>query len=191
MSQPKIAIVVGTTRAARFADRPKDWILDLAKSREDATFEVVDLRDHPLPFFGEDVAPVYAPPKNDAALAFGQLMDGYDGYLFITAEYNHSFSGVLKNALDHLYGQLTRKPAAYLGYGGVGAARAIEQLRLVHVELQMAPLRNAVHIGLMEFRGLLRGGKDFADFPYLGEAADVMLDDLVWWSRTLKAGRGA
>ena len=189
MAHPKIAVIVGTTRAARFADRPKDWIMELAAQRPDATFEIVDLRDHPLPFFDETVAPVYAPPANDAAQAFGELMASYDGYVFITAEYNHSFSAVLKNAIDHLYGQLTRKPAAFLGYGGVGGARAIEQLRLVCIELQMAPLRNAVHVGLVEFRGLLRGGQTFEDFPYLGESAEVMLDDLVWWAKTLKAGR--
>lgn len=191
MDLPRIAIVIGTTRPARFADKPVGWLSGMAEARTDAIFEVVDLRDYPLPFFEEARAPVYEKPANSIALDFGRRMAGFDGYVFITAEYNHGYSGVLKNALDHLYGEMTRKPAAFLGYGGVGAARAIEQLRLVAVELQMAPLRNAVHIGLIEFRGLLRGEADFDAFPYLGDAARVMLDDLVWWTRVLRDGRRA
>ena len=78
-----------------------------------------------------------------------------------------------------------------MGYGGVGAARAVEQLRLVAVELQMAPVRNAVHVGMVEYLGIARQGKSFDDFPHLAQAATGLLDDIAWWSKTLKTARAA
>lgn len=191
MTTLNIGIVLSTARSARFADRPASWLLDLAKPREEARFEIVDLRDHKLPFFDEQKAPIWEPPKDPAAQAWCARIARFDGYVFVTAEYNRGIPAVLKNALDHTYFELHRKPAGFIGYGGVGAARAIEQLRLVLVELHVAPLRNAVHIGLTEFLGLLYQGKTFEDYPHLAKSAAEMLDDLIWWTRTLKAGREA
>jgi NAD(P)H-dependent FMN reductase len=191
MTQPKIAIIIGTTRQGRFADRPAQWIFDLAKARGAADFELVDLRDYPLPFFDEPLSPAYAAPKNEAAQRWGKKVAEFDGYIFVTGEYNRSVPGVLKNALDYLFLQLSRKPAGFIGFGGVGGARAIEHLRLIMVELQAAPLRNAVHIGLAEFIGMLQQGKAFADYPYLEQSANLMLTDLLWWTSTLKLGREA
>ncbi|NNU80291.1 NAD(P)H-dependent oxidoreductase [Halovulum dunhuangense] len=189
MSLPRIAIVIGTTREGRFADTPAAWIKALAEARKDATYELVDLRDFPLPLFDEPASPAWAEPKNDVAKAWGEKVASYDGFIFITAEYNHSISGALKNALDYAYTEFNRKPAAFVGYGGVGGARAVQQLRQIAVELQIAPLRNAVHIGLQEFMGIAKGEKTFADFPYLEDSAIKMLDDLAWWTGALKAAR--
>ena len=189
MDKPKIAIIVSTTRQGRFADRPAQWIFGLAKGLGTADFEIVDLRDFPLPFFDEPQSPAYGAPKNEAAQRWGKKVAEFDGYIFVTAEYNRSVPGVLKNAIDHLYPQLNRKPAAFVAYGGAGGARGVEHLRLILIELQAAPLRNAVHIGLAEFLGMLQQGKNFADYPYLEQSAKVMLDDLLWWTNTLKAGR--
>src|SRR4029077_19302296 len=111
-----------------------------------------------------------------------------DGLVFVTPEYNHGYSAVLKNALDYAYQAYNRKPAAFVGYGGVGAARAIEQLRMVAVELQMAPIPKSVNVGMTEFLGIWQQCKDFADFPHLEQAAVALLDDLSWWSRTLQIG---
>jgi NAD(P)H-dependent FMN reductase len=187
--KPKIGIVLSTTRAKRFADKPAEWLLELAGRRDDADFEIVDLRDYPIPFFEEDASPVWMPPTSEAALRWGKKMAELDGYVFITAEYNHSMSGVLKNALDYAYSEYNRKPATFVGYGGVGAARAVEQLRLVFAELQIASLKHTVHINAPEYLGVVNEGKTLADFPYLEDAAVLMLDQLVWWAATLKAGR--
>ena len=84
-------------------------------------------------------------------------VDSLDGFIFVTAKYNRAPTAALKNALDHAYREFKRKPAAYVGYGGVGAARAIEQLRLINIELQMAPTRTGVYIGGADFMGLWRG----------------------------------
>src|ERR1700692_4848255 len=127
--RPKIGIVISTTRPGRFADIPTNWLFNIAKERNDADFEVDDLRDSPMRFLQETGPPHFAPPQNEVALRWGQKIASLDGYIFVTAEYNHSIPAVLKNALDYLWSEIQRKPATFLGYGGGGAARAVEHLR--------------------------------------------------------------
>lgn len=190
-TKPRIGIVISTTRATRFADKPTNWLKAIAEARDDIDVEIVDLRDYPLPFFEEALSPGYAPVAHPVAQAWAKTMAALDGYVFITAEYNHSISGVLKNALDHAYPEYSKKPAAFLGYGGVGGARAVQQLRLILAELQVATLKFAVHINANEMLPLMKDEKDFGDFPYLGDAARLMLDDLAWWASALKTARAA
>jgi NAD(P)H-dependent FMN reductase len=186
---PKIGVILGTTRPNRFADKAAQWLMSLARQRNDADFELIDLRDYPMPFFEEQASPLFVPPQNEVARRWARKMSELDGFIFVTAEYNHGLPAVLKNALDHAYAEYNRKPAALVGYGGVGGARAVEQLRLVLAELQVASLRHAVHVGGSEFLAMFLHGKSFADFPYLDDTVKPMLDDLVWWANTLKAGR--
>jgi NAD(P)H-dependent FMN reductase len=188
---PRIGVILSTPRQGRFADRPTEWIMNLASARTDAIFEVVDLRDYPMPFFDEPRSPIVVAPKNEVALRWAKKLAELDGFIFITAEYNHGISAVLKNALDYAYKEYNRKPATFVAYGSVGGARAVEQLRLILAELQVASLRHAVHIGYAEFVGMLTQGKTFADYPYLDANAEKMLGDLVWWANTLRAGRAA
>jgi NAD(P)H-dependent FMN reductase len=190
-TKPRIGIVISTTRATRFADKPTNWLKAIAEARDDIEIEIVDLRDYPMPFFEEAMSPGYVPASHPAAQAWAKTMARLDGYIFITAEYNHSISGVLKNALDHAYPEYSKKPAAFLGYGGVGGARAVQQLRLILAELQIATLKFAVHINANEMLPLMKDEKDFADFPYLADAAKLMLDDLAWWAGALKTARAA
>lgn len=190
-TQPHIGIVIGSTREGRFGDKPAQWILEIAQARPGMGFELIDLRDHPLPFFDEPVSPAWAPVQNEAAQRWAAKLGTLDGLIVVTPEYNHGPTAVLKNALDYAYKEFSRKPIAFVGYGGVGAARAIEQLRLVAVELQMAPVRNAVHMGMVEFLGVWQQGKSFADYPHLAQAAGAMLDDMAWWATALKAARSA
>lgn len=189
--QPRIGIIIASTREGRFGEKPAHWIHEIAKQRTDLAFELIDLRDHPLPFFNEPASPVWAPAKNVAAQRWAAKLAALDGLIVVTPEYNHGTSAVLKNALDYAYKEFNRKPIGFVGYGGVGAARAIEQLRLVAIELQMAPVRNAVHIGMVEFLGVWQQGKTFADFPHLAQAASAMLDDVAWWAKVLKTAREA
>jgi NAD(P)H-dependent FMN reductase len=186
---PRIGVVLSTTRAGRFADRPTEWLMSIASKRTDLAFEVVDLRDYPMPFFDEPRSPLVVPPKNEVALRWGKKVADLDGFIFVTAEYNHGIPAVLKNALDYAYAEFNRKPATFVAYGSAGGARAVEQLRLVLAELQMASLKFAVHVGYAELVGMLREGKTFADYPYLEPAAVKMLDDLAWWTTTLRAAR--
>lgn len=190
MKKPRIGIIISTIREGRFGEVPARWILDIASRRTDLDFEIVDLRDFPLPLFGETDSPAHdGSSKSEVAPRWGEKMAQCDGYLFVTAEYNHSVPGVLKNALDYAYPEFNRKPAAFVGYGGVGGARAVEQLRLICIELQMAPTRTAVHIGMEPYLGVTQEGKELSDFGFLNKRAEAMLDELAWWTHTLKAGR--
>src|SRR5579871_6468408 len=184
-SKPKIGIIISSTRQQRFGEKAGHWIHGLAQKRADLDFELVDLRDYPLPWF-EGLSPAWGPVQNDIAKRWGAKMAELDGYLFVAAEYNRSITGALKNALDWAYNEYKRKPAAYFGYGSVGGARAIEHLRLICVELQMAPLRHGVHLCGPDFLGVLMQGKSFEDYPYLADQAGKLFDDLAWWARTLK-----
>ncbi len=189
MSQPRIGIVIGTTRQGRFGDKPAAWIHGLAAGRADMQVEIVDLRDYPMPLFDESASPFYVPPKNEAAQRWGRKVAELDGFIFVTSEYNHAPPASLKNALDYAYKEFNRKPAAFVGYGGVGGARAVEHLRMICVELQMAPTRSGVFIGGADFMGMFLHGKTFADTPHLDPTAVAMLDDLAWWVHALKAAR--
>jgi NAD(P)H-dependent FMN reductase len=187
--QPRIGIVIGTTREGRFSERPASWIKGIATQRTDLDFELIDLREYPLPFFNEPVSPAWGAAKNPAAVRWAAKLGALAGFVLVTGEYNHGIPAVLKNALDYAYSEFARKPMAFVGYGSVGAARSIEQLRLVAAELQMVSVRSAVHIGMAEFLGIWQQGKAFDDFPYLAQAAQAMLEELAWWTKALTAAR--
>lgn len=189
MNRSKIGVILSTTRAGRFADRPARWVLDIAKARDDADYEIVDLRDYPIAYFDAPASPRFVPVPDPVALRFAAKMAELDGYIFITAEYNRAIPAVLKNALDHIYSEPARKPAAFVGYGAVGGSRAVEQLRLIAVELSMVPMKAGVHINMEPLLGMIRDGKDFPDYPYLVPTVTAMLDELAWYTKVLKAGR--
>ena len=189
MAKPKIGIIIGSIRPNRFADHPAQWIFDLAKARDDIDVELVDLRDFPLPLFAEKTSPAYGPPENETARRFGARITEFDGYVFITAEYNRGPTAVLKNALDYTYKEWNGKAVGFVGYGGVGGARAVEQLRLNAIELQMAPIRTAVHIQVSVYLAVLKEGKKLGDFDFLNQNAKDMLDQFSWWVNALKTAR--
>jgi NAD(P)H-dependent FMN reductase len=191
MSKPRIGIILSTTRAGRFADKAAAWLLEQVAARNDLTFEIVDLRDYPLPFYDEPKSPLWEPAQDEVARRFASNIESFDGYIFVTAEYNHSVPAVLKNAIDYVAHVFARKPAAYVGYGGVGAARAVEQLRLINIEQQMAPLKSAVHIGGADFVDVLLNGKSLADKPHLVPSVTALVDELAWWTRALQRARAA
>ncbi|KAB8146088.1 NAD(P)H-dependent oxidoreductase [Chloroflexia bacterium SDU3-3] len=189
MAAPKIAIIISSTREARFGEKPAQWIKAIADQRSDIETEIVDLRDYPMPFFDEVASNAWAPSTNEVAQRWQQKIASFDGYIFVVAEYNHSITAALKNALDYAYPEWVRKPAGYVGYGSVGAARAIEQLRLINVELQMVPTRAAVHIQGSDFFAVWREGKPIEELTYLKQSADGLLDDVSWWASALKTAR--
>ncbi|MFT3665844.1 NADPH-dependent FMN reductase [Piscinibacter sp.] len=194
MSQLKIAVIIGSTRPTRFADKPAQWMLKQAQARDELDAEIVDLRDFKLPFFDEVASNAWVPSQNPEAVRWQQTVGRYDGYVFVVAEYNHSITGALKNALDQAYKEWNRKPFTAIGYGGVGAARAIEHLRLIGAELHMVSTRSAVHIGGGDFRAVHPSGR--VEKPIeeieanLLPATKAALDELVWWARATKAARG-
>ncbi|WP_404925195.1 NADPH-dependent FMN reductase [Mesorhizobium sp. ORM16] len=191
MSKPKIAVIVGSTRAARFADVPTQWIAKIAKSHADIEVDVVDLRDFPMPFFDEVASSAWVPSTNEVAQRWQKKVAEYDGFIFTAAEYNHGPTAVLKNAIDYAANEWNKKPAGFVGYGSVGGARAVEQLRLHAVELQMAPVKSAVHIAWGDFLAVRQGEKKLEEIEHLNQAATALVNDVAWWAKALKTARQA
>ena len=180
MAKPKLAVVIGSIRQNRFADHPAQWIAEIASQSGKFDVELIDLNDYPMPFFAEEGSPLYAPAQNEVAQRWQKKVAEFDAYIFTAAEYNRGPTAVLKNALDYAYHEWANKPVSFVGYGGVGGARAVEQLRLNAVELQMAPIRHAVHIQLPVYLAVLKEGKKLRDFDFLNQNAKDVLDQLAW-----------
>jgi len=189
MTKPKIGIIIGSTREGRFADHPAKWIEAQAKQHGAFEVEIVDLRDFPMPFFDEPASPAWVPSKNEVALRWQKKIDSLDGFIMTAAEYNHGPTAVLKNALDYAANEWNNKPVAFVGYGGVGGARAVEQLRLNAIELQMAPIRAGVHIQWAVYEPVAKGEKKLEEFGFLNDTAKGVLDQLAWWANALMAAR--
>ncbi|NAZ35383.1 NADPH-dependent FMN reductase [Rubellimicrobium sp. CFH 75288] len=190
---PRIALVISSTRPTRWADKPAQWALSKMRARGDMEAEILDIRDFDLPFFDAPASNAFMPTPDPRAQKWNEAVKSFDGYVFLVAEYNRSVTGPLKNALDWDYVNWNRKPMGAIGYGSVGAARAIEQLRLMAVELQMVPVRAGVHIGGSDFWRV--GPYNEAAEPMealdgqLGGSLKDMLDQVVWYARILKAAR--
>lgn len=186
-----IKVILGSTRPARFSEHAGQWILETLKARREAEAEILDLRDYQMPFFNEPVSPGYKkePYSDEAVARWTKKIAEADGFIIVTPEYNRGPSGVLKNALDYAYQEWNKKAVGFVGYGSVGGARAVEQLRLVAIELQMAPVRAGVHVPahwtLLDEKGALKPGA----FDSYVQAAGAMLDQLLWWTRALKRAR--
>ncbi len=192
-TKPKIAIIIGSTRKARFADNPAQWMLKQAQARDDMTVELVDLADFNLPFFDEKASNMWMPSEDPKAIAWQKKIAEFDGYIFVVAEYNHSITGALKNALDQAYVEWVRKPMGAIAYGSMGGARALEHLRGIAVELQMVPVRGAVHIGGADFfriSPLAGGDGDVSKIEgNLMQGVKGLLDDMVWWGNATMSAK--
>ena len=194
MTTPHIAIIIGSTRPSRWGTEPANWLLEKAKARTDMTFELVDLADFDLPLFDEVASNLWVPSEGEAAKKWQAKIAEFDGYIFVTAEYNRSITGALKNALDQAYVEWNRKPMTAFGYGSIGAARAVEHLRTIAIELQMVPVRSGLHLGAGDFFAAhpLGAGKGVAAVEEnLLPSTEAMFDDLAWWAKATKAARDA
>lgn len=183
----KIAIVIGSTRPGRKAEAVARWVHDHARQRDDATFELVDLADYNLPLLDEPVPPIMGDYAHAHTHAWSQSIAAYDAYVFVTPEYNHSTSGVLKNAIDFLFAEWSNKACAFVSYGVQGGTRGAEHLRLVAAELKLADVRGHVALTL---GADVRDGTVDPNGVHL-EAMDDMLDDLVAWGGALAPLRAA
>lgn len=176
----RLAIITGSTREGRFGERPAQWIADVAAAHGGFSVTPFDLRDYPMPFLGD---PAASAAQTAAAGRFALDTSGYDAYLLVAAEYNHAPTAVLKNALDHADWQ--RRPVAFVGYGGVGGARAVEHLRMITAEMRMVAVRDAVHILYPEYKAVADGAH-LQGIPRLQTAAAAMLGELAWWAAALR-----
>ena len=186
MSDLKIAVILGSTRPGRNGAAVAEWVLDQASTRTEASYELVDLADFPLPHLDEPMPPSMQSYTKDHTKAWSEKIGGYDGYVFVTPEYNHSTSGVLKNAIDYLYAEWNNKAAAYVSYGSLSGARAVEALRAISAELQLAGVRQQLSFSLMtDFENY----STFTPGPQYAGAAQTMFDQLESWAGAMKSIR--
>lgn len=184
----KIGIIIGSVREGRNAEAVANWMYDFAVGRQDADveYELVDLADYPLPLLGAKVPEAIQEESEKAIKGWSEKMASFDGYIFVTPEYNHAVGGALKNALDYLNPELNNKAAGFVGYGSLGGTRAHENLRLILGELQVADVRTAVTFSLMsDFENM----SVFKPADYHEANANQMLDQVIAWSRALKTVR--
>jgi NAD(P)H-dependent FMN reductase len=178
----RIGIILGSTRPNRNGEQVAKWVYDTASRRSDAEYELIDLRDYPLPHLDEPLPPSMGQYHNEHTRQWADKIASFDGFVIVTPEYNHSTSGVLKNAIDYLYAEWNNKAVGFVSYGGVGGARAAEHLRLVAGELQMADVRQQVALSLLtEFENF----SVFKPGDYNLAALDILLDQVVAWSTAL------
>jgi NAD(P)H-dependent FMN reductase len=178
----RIAVILGSTRPGRNGEQVAQWVLENASRRSDATFELVDLADYPLPHLDEPLPPSLGQYQGDHTKAWAEKIASYDGYIIVTPEYNHGTSGVLKNAIDYLYAEWNNKAVGFVSYGSAGGARAVEHLRLVAGELQMADVRQQVVLSLAtEFENF----SVFKPGDYNLPALETLFDQVIAWSSAL------
>lgn len=184
----KTALIVGSTRPNRFVDRILPWLTDSLRADGRLDLTVLDLKEHPLPFFNEGAPPTYIQGawSEAASESWRQKIAAHDAFIATVPEYNHAPAAVLKNAFDSAYFEWNRKPVGFVGYGGAGAARAIVQMREVAAELQMQPLRHEMGFQRADYMAIL-GGQTPADLPWTAQTLKELVDHLVWWGEALKA----
>ena len=186
MFELKIAVILGSTRPNRNGKAVADWVLERAADRTTADYELIDLLEYPLPFLDEPSPPSLGRYTYEYTKAWAETIGAFDAYVFVTPEYNHSIPGVLKNAIDYLYAEWNDKAAAFVSYGSSGGVRAVEHLRAVCTELQMAHVRQQLSFSLYH---------DFEDLSVFKpdvrheDAADDLFDQLETWARALRSIR--
>ncbi len=182
----KVAIIIGSTRPGRNGEGVARWVHEIAQKRSDAEFELVDIKDFSLPLLDEPVPPSMGQYSQPHTKAWAAKIDSFDAFVFVTPEYNHGTSGALKNALDFVYREWNNKAAGFVSYGSAGGARAVEQLRLVASELQIAHVRNQVMLSLTtDFENF----SVFKPHPRHEKSVNEMLDQLLAWGGALKTLR--
>lgn len=191
MSTPKIGIIISSTRASRMGAEVGDFVYSIAKKREDLSFEIVDLIDYQMPFFDEPASNAFVPSTHASAVKWQKKIAELDGFLFIVAEYNGSITAALKNALDYANPEWIRKPAAFFAYGSIGGSRAVQHLKEICIELQMAPISKSVYIQGADFFSLYMQEKKVTELTYLEDLSKDMFDNLSWWTYALKGAREA
>jgi NAD(P)H-dependent FMN reductase len=182
--KPKIAVITSTTRPSRAGPVFASWFMETVKNRPEADFELIDLAEENLPFLEEEQSPASGIYEKARTKEWSKKISSYDGYVFVVAEYNNGYPAPLKNAVDTLYHEWARKPAAFVGYGTYGATRSIEHLVNVTAKLNMVPLP-ANMIGIVEPWGAINEDGSVKSEHIKGKI-DGLVENLTWWATLLK-----
>lgn len=184
----KIGIIMGSTRPGRNTEAVAKWVYDIAKGRKDAEFELVDIADYNLPLLDEPVPPSMGQYSKEHTKKWSSKIASFDGYVFVTPEYNRATTGALKNAIDYLYHEWNNKAAGFVGFGSAGGTRAVENLRLIMGELQVADVRAQVSLSLFtDFQNF----SQFDPADHHVESVNTMLEQVIAWSKAMQSVRSA
>lgn len=179
----RLAVILGSTRPNRNGEAVAKWFYQLASQRKDAEFELIDLAKIDLPMLDEPKPPSMGDYSQEHTKRWAEKIDSFDGFVFVTAEYNHGIPAALKNAIDYLYKEWNNKAAGFVSYGSALGVRSVEQLRLVMGELQIADVRNQVMLSLFtDFENM----SQFKPAAYHEKSVESMLDQVIAWSGALK-----
>ena len=181
-----LAIIIGSTRPNRVGESVGKWVFEIARRRKDAQFELVDIADFNLPLLDEPIPPSMGKYSKEHTKKWAAKVASFDGYVFVTPEYNHGISGALKNAIDFLFAEWNNKAAGFVGYGSAGGARAVEHLRLVMAEVQVATVRNQVMLSL---RDDFENYSAFKPREFHEKALGQVFDQVIAWGGAMKALR--
>lgn len=189
----RIAIIVGSTRPGRRGEAVGRWVEEVAGRHSavtagDATFEVVDLTEVGLPLLDEPVPAMFGDYRNAHTKRWAATIGSFDGFVFVTAEYNHSVPAALKNAIDFLFAEWNDKAAGFVSYGVHSGTRAMEHLRLSMAELKVADVRTKVALSLFtdfEITDPTEPGV-FAPGEHQEPTLNEMLDEVIAWSAVLE-----
>lgn len=182
----KIGIITGSTRPGRNATAVALWVHEIARKRQDAEFELIDIKDYNLPMLDEPIPASMHQYQNPHTKKWAEKIGSLDAFIFVTPEYNHSLPGALKNAIDYIYAEWNNKAAGFVSYGSAGGTRAVEHLRLIMGELQVADVRTQVFLSLFT---------DFENFsifkpaPVHEKNLNNMIDQIITWGSALKTIR--
>ena len=182
----KLAIIIGSTRPNRVGESVGKWVHQIAQQRRDAEFELVDIKDFNLPLLDEPIPPSQGKYSKEHTKKWAAKIGSFDGYVFVTPEYNHGICGALKNAIDFLFAEWNNKAAGFVGYGSAGGARAVEHLRLVMAEVQVATVRAQVMLSLHD---------DFENYSvfkpreFHEKTVGQVLDQVIAWGGALRSLR--
>jgi NAD(P)H-dependent FMN reductase len=178
----KLPIIIGSTSPVRAGEAVAKWAYELAQQRRDAVFELVDIKDFNLPLLDEPIPPSQGKYSKEHTKKWAAKIASFDGYVFVTPEYNHGICGALKNAIDFLYTEWNNKAAGFVGYGSAGGVRAVEHLRLVMAEVQVATVRGQVMLSLHD---------DFENYSvfkpreFHKKTVGQVLDQVIAWASAL------
>ncbi|MFD1414987.1 NADPH-dependent FMN reductase [Oceanobacillus jeddahense] len=181
-----IAIIIGSTRPGRKGKTIAHWVHEIARQRKDVTFELVDIADYHLPLLDEPNAPALNQYTKAHTKAWSKRINEFDGYIFVTPEYNKATSGALKNAIDYLFNEWNNKACGFVGYGMAGGTSAVENLRQIMGELMVADVRAQVRVSI--FTDFEQDGT-FKPAAFQEGSVNAMLDQVISWSSALRVLR--
>jgi len=181
------AVIIGSTRPGRKGEAVARWVHRIAEQRNDARYALVDIAEFDLPLLDEPIPASMGRYTEPHTKAWSACIARFDAFVFVTPEYNHGTSGALKNAIDFLYKEWNNKAAGFVAYGSAGGTRAVEHLRLIMAELEIADVRNQVILSLYtDFENF----SEFKPAHHQEGAVNAMFDQLIPWGTALRSVRG-